>query len=330
MNTVRNLISELREKRLWPVAAALIIALVAVPVLLSSSGKTVAVSPTPVTGSASTPTPALPAVSVTTTPSDARLTGPERDPFSQQVKASSGTTGSSTGTSSTAATGSSSSTGSSGSTSSGGTGAATTTTATSTTTTSTTTSVTEPPVKYLYFEVSVVYGGSGSVPRTLDNVTRLTPLPRASDPLIVYLGVEKDKKTAMFLVSQIVHPTGQGKCLPNRSDCQFLDMKAGEADLFKVVRPSGTVEFTVSLTAVKTVSTTSPIAAAAYARESKGGSKIIARATAQSIALHALIYSRQTGTLSVHLSRRSFDHLLSTLGAPAALGVTLQPFPAGS
>jgi hypothetical protein len=97
------------------------------------------------------------------------------------------------------------------------------------------------------------------------------------------------------------------------------------------VRPSGTVEFTVSLTAVKTVSTTSPIAAAAaYARESKGGSKIIARATAQSIALHALIYSRQTGTLSVHLSRRSFDHLLSTLGAPAALGVTLQPFPAGS
>jgi hypothetical protein len=60
MNDVRNLISELREKRLWPVAAALIVALIAVPLLLSSSSKPVAVAQVPAAIGSARPRPRCP------------------------------------------------------------------------------------------------------------------------------------------------------------------------------------------------------------------------------------------------------------------------------
>jgi hypothetical protein len=323
MTIVQNLITELREKRLWPVAVALILALIAVPVVLSSSGGTVAAAPAPAAiGSAAAP--AVPAVSVTTTPSNARLTGPERNPFAQQVKPSSDTAGAGTGT---APTSSGAPTSSSVGSSAKSTPVSTTTPASKPATTTPTTPVAaQPAVKYLYFEVDLVYDRTGAVPQTRDNIARLTPLPRASNPMIVYLGVEKDKRTALFLVSQNVRPTGKGKCLPTRSDCQFLALKAGQADLFKVIGASGTEEFTISLTAVKTLSTTSrKVAAAAWARESKAGAKILARETGHSIA-HMLVYAKQAGTLSLHhLSRKSVTRPLPTQGPVRALGVTLQP-----
>jgi len=321
MNFARQLISELREKRLWPIAAALILALIAVPLLLSSSSTPVAAAPVPAAiGSA--PAPALPAVSVTTTPSDARLTGRERNPFTQQVKPSSTTAGTRTGTAATSSGGGSSAKSTPGASTTTPVASTTTPASKPPTTTSTTPVAKQPALKYRYFEVNVVYGGPGFVPVTLDNLRRLTPLPKASDPLIVYLGIAKDRKTAVFLVSDIAHPTGQGRCLPSRSDCHFLELKAGQADLFKVVRPTGTDEFTLSMTAVKHLWTTSPaVAAAARARESEVGRKLVARATA----LHAIVYSKQTGTLTLHLSRKSVTRLPRTQGPQAAPGVSLQP-----
>jgi hypothetical protein len=182
-------------------------------------------------------------------------------------------------------------------------------------------------LRYFYFSVNVVYGHVGSVPKTRDNVPRLAPLPSGSDPLVVYLGVANDNKTAVFLVSDEAQPTGTGKCLPSRFNCQFLDMKAGDSDLFKVKRADGTTyEFTLSLTAVKLVWTKSlAVSKAAHARVSKTGRKIVARATKHSIALHVLDYSQRTGTLSVHFTRQMVEHLMRTLGTQAALGVTLQP-----
>jgi anti-anti-sigma regulatory factor len=338
MNVLENLISDLREKRLWPIAAALIVAIIAVPLLLSGAGNSsVPVAQVPGAGAASAPVPSLPAVSVTGTPSNARLTGSKRDPFSQQVKPSTGTTtpGSSTGgatTSSRAGSPAPSSPSSSASTSKSTTSTTKTTSTTSTpTSTSTTPASTTPAAKYNYFQVGLVYGGTGSVPQTLANPARLTPLPKASDPLIVYLGVMNDHKTALFLLSADVHVTGKGKCLPSRSNCQLLELQSGEADLFKAVRASGTTTFTLSLTSVKTFSTASAsVAAAAHERVSKAGSKIVARATKRSIALHGLTYSKQSGTLSIHLTLASLKHLVRRMGIEAALGVTLQPIPAGS
>ena len=81
MSAVTGVITELREKRLWPVAVALLIAIVAVPVLLSASNKPGLAPQISALQAGGIPTPALPAVSVTTTPSDAHLSGPARNPF---------------------------------------------------------------------------------------------------------------------------------------------------------------------------------------------------------------------------------------------------------
>jgi hypothetical protein len=340
MNVIQNLISELREKRLWPVAAALIVALVAVPVLLSSSSKPAPVVQAPVaSGSAVAPVPALPAVSVTTTPSNARLTGPERDPFTQQAKASSGATGS---TAAAATSGSGTSAASAGTSSSSGPSDATnpndvappfnsvnpSSKSTSTNTKSTTKPAAAKPTTYSYYDINLVYDRVGSVPSTRDELPRLAPLPNADDPLAVYYGVENDHKTAVFLLSRIVAPVrGEGKCAPSRSDCVFLDLKAGQAELFEVVRPSGTSEFTLTLTDLKTLTTTSAAKAKqARAIESKAGRKIVARAGRQSIALRMFVYSEQTGTLSrVQVSKRLIGRSIRVLGVQAILGPILEP-----
>ena len=328
ISAVQNLVSELREKRLWPVAAALIVALIAVPLILNSSSKPAAVAQVPAIPSTGVPVPALPAVNVTTTPSNARLTGAERNPFTQQVKASSGT-GSTAGSSSSAAK-SSGGGSSSGNGSSSGSGSSTSSskTSTSTTTTSTVTPVTQ-TTKYFYFDVNVVFDHVGSVPRTIHNLARLSPLPNATDPLVVFLGIENDAKTAVFLLSQTVDPTGQGKCLPSRADCQLLYMKAGQAELFKVLRPSGMQEFTLSLTGVDKVWTTSSTAAKlAHARESSAGRQILSRSLRRAPGLQALGYSNDTVVLVVHVARLTSRTPGS--GLHVQRGVTVQPLSASS
>ena len=111
MSFFRDIINELREKRLWPVAVALLAALVAIPVFLSKSpgSKALAQIPSP---SSPVPNPtALPPVSVSTATVHSKLSGPARDPFAQQKLGSgkSSTSSSTSGSSSSTGSGSTSS-----------------------------------------------------------------------------------------------------------------------------------------------------------------------------------------------------------------------------
>src|SRR5580704_15327349 len=99
MNFLNSIISDLRSKRLWPIAAVLLVAVIAVPVLLSSGSSS---TPTPVAqvppqSGGATPIPGTPVLSVNDTPSHAKITGKARNPFTQQhvASASSGSTGAS-------------------------------------------------------------------------------------------------------------------------------------------------------------------------------------------------------------------------------------------
>src|SRR6202035_4133077 len=78
MTLLRQIWQDLRSKRLWPVAAVLLVAIVAVPVVLSgsSSAPTVAPprAPAPVANG-------LPAVSDTALPASSAPTGSARNPF---------------------------------------------------------------------------------------------------------------------------------------------------------------------------------------------------------------------------------------------------------
>ena len=90
MSVPRNMLKELLERKLWPIALVLVIALVAVPVLLTKKAPTDIVTPPtgPLPYSSGT---TLPAISVQTSPGNSNLTGKGRSPFTPQHVATTST-----------------------------------------------------------------------------------------------------------------------------------------------------------------------------------------------------------------------------------------------
>jgi hypothetical protein len=263
MSFLNPIITDLREKRLWPVALVLLAALVAIPLLLSgksSSAHGTASLPAPVTAPQMT---SLPAVSLKGEPAAAHLTGRGRNPFpgkSAKAKqaatgpspnATSGGGGSSGGSASSGS--SSSSSGSSGGSSSGsatssGSGTSTTTTTTATTPTPTPApkpaGLTDTESYTVSLGVTNVFGG-------VDRLTaaqRLTVLPSASQPLLVELGVLKGGHRVLFAVTPGTIVSGQGDCTPGRLDCQILSLANGQTE--KISLPSGSAAVEVAEFAV--------------------------------------------------------------------------------
>ena len=231
MTVIQNLISDLREKRLWPVAVALLVALVAVPLLLSGGSQPVRVAQAPIVVPAG-PAPALPAVSVTTTPSNARLTGPQRNPFTPQVKAHpSAATPSAAANSKPAAKSASKSAAT-------GTSTTTTSTTTSTTTTSTSTTSTQTPTPtgltatQSYHVTFSMTNSAGGVD-TIDPLERLSVLPSAQQPLLVEFGVANGGHRVLFVVQPGTIVRGPGACTPGPIDCEILSMAPNQVEWYE-------------------------------------------------------------------------------------------------
>jgi hypothetical protein len=258
VNALRNVFVDLVDKRLWPIAIVLIVAVFAVPVLLAKPAS----KPTP-GASAVTPNVAppngLPAPGTKVAlagsgPGGGQVTGAAHDPF-QQIH---GTVATAT-TVSTAATGAASTTGgattgafvTTGSTTGSTTGA---TTGTTTPTTTTTATGTAPPTPEPRTQVVLRFGVSpGSRPqRSLDP---LTPLPSVARPLFVYLGAVNSNTRAVFLVSADVdQATGEGRCTPDKTICSQVELRAGQTEYFTVQTSKGTVRYRLDVVKLKHVS----------------------------------------------------------------------------
>jgi hypothetical protein len=292
MSFIRGLITDLRDKRLWPVAAALVVALVAVPVLLSKPAPTVPVAQAAPQNAAVAPAAAVPAVSVQVVPSHSRLPGPARDPFTQRQHGG----GAAAATSSTTAT---TVTGTGKGAGTGSTPASGTPTAPSTAPGTTTTPSSTAPLTYLIFTADLVVDRVGGHPETVNDVERLTPLPSTRNAFLVFLGIKNDRNTAEFLVSSHAKPAGQGKCIPSPSQCQLLALKVGQHEAFLVLSSHGRVyEYTLLLKNIGLKTTTSAtVAQRAYASESQAGAAIVSRTRAHSIGLRSIAYSGHTGLL---------------------------------
>jgi hypothetical protein len=93
MNAIRLLVRDLVEKRLWPVALALVVAAVAVPLLIGGGGQSASAVPDPAIALAAAPpsAPASPAVELVGPPSVRSRPGPVRDPFRRSKVANSAT-----------------------------------------------------------------------------------------------------------------------------------------------------------------------------------------------------------------------------------------------
>jgi len=340
-SSLKGFVSDLREQRLWPVLAVLLIAIVAVPLVLSKSSSPAPAPVAQVPGA--TAAPDVPTVTVNSTPTKGAPRGSAHDPFVQQKAASapgSSTTVATTRPSATAATtapAASSSSGSShASTPAASAPATTTPTATTPTTTTpaptSTTPVTIPAgsttkVTYFTYKVDVAFGPVGSAAPRYSNVARLTAFPSAKNPILVFLGLQNDRKTLVFLVSSLAAPAGQGKCTPSPRNCEFLSMKAGQRELLLVRDATGGLtEYKLGVQALH-VGTTSSQAAAkiAYARESHAGSAIISQAQPHSEGLQEMSYSTRTGTLSWHRAPKAWLRRMQQTRGGVPTAVMLEP-----
>lgn len=68
--------------------------------------------------------------------------------------------------------------------------------------------------------------------RRIERLRKLDMLPSEVRPLLIYMGVTESAGNAVFLVDSTLETTGEGKCKPNRADCAFLYLGAGSEQEF--------------------------------------------------------------------------------------------------
>jgi hypothetical protein len=231
-----DLYRDLRDRRLLLPALVLVVALIAVPMALSSSGNPSPTAPptAPAAGGAGKETAVEPAVLTRQLGVTAYRRRLERvkskNPFRQQftlpevtskVQQSSVTEPSSVTTGVTTS-------------GSGPTSTSTAATASSSgtlpqTTTSTSSEPRDAPKPTLYgFEADLAIGPLGDLSRR-KSVELGKFLPSEGKAIVAFGGATDDMKHGLFLVSDDVSSvTGGGRCVPGGSNCQFLRLKVGD------------------------------------------------------------------------------------------------------
>ncbi len=233
-NFFLDLWTDLREKRLWPVAVVLLLGLIAVPVVLSKPAEQ-ASAPAPADTARKAPDPsdlkALTAVKLDESAADQSSpldTFDPSNPFAPPaavVKRSkddgsdvsaTGDTGSTTGG---AATGGESD---AGAPSDGGVGG---------TTPQPDNDTTRPKTTNYQWVIDVNFEANGR-DRRIKTLERLDMLPSEDQPLLLFLGVTEAGNNAVFLVDSTLTAAGEGSCQPSPNDCAFVYLGAGNEHVF--------------------------------------------------------------------------------------------------
>jgi hypothetical protein len=242
---VRNFLdqtwAELRERRLWPVALLLVLALVAVPVLVAKPAEEPApAAPPPIAVSpkAEAESAVLEKVELVQeapgTGSTLGLFDPS-DPFRppkdvvrrarEAAETSTGTAvgtpGETTGGSGGADTGSGGSGGSGGG---GGTGGVVEQE-------ETTEQEQETVVTQYEYVVDLTFI-DGNQRRKVDGMRKLEMLPNEDAPLLIFMGVTPKGSNAVFMVDSTLKAAGEGRCKPSHADCAFVYIGPGSEHAF--------------------------------------------------------------------------------------------------
>jgi hypothetical protein len=86
--------------------------------------------------------------------------------------------------------------------------------------------VKKPGARYNY-QLDLRVGRLGREKR-YPHVSRLSFLPSASLPALLFMGVTEDEKHALFFVHPGLSHQGQGLCLPSNEKCNFVKLKIGQ------------------------------------------------------------------------------------------------------
>jgi hypothetical protein len=161
----------------------------------------------------------------------------------------------------------------------------------------------KPKAPAVVYKVAVLFGVAppGTPAESLqltpyENLARLTPLPSAKLPLLVFRGVTTGGKSATFTVVGEVILHGGGTCLPSASQCQAIDLRPGQTEEVEYL-PAGGVATTYQLQVVSISSSKASAARAARAFHavSKVGQALLRRK--RLTALPGLRYSFRLGVL---------------------------------
>jgi hypothetical protein len=110
---------------------------------------------------------------------------------------------------------------------------------------------------YTYYVTNVTVSEAGGTPAPVNNVSQFQFLPNDALPVLVYLGTASAGKQALFLVSKDVTSVGgSGVCFPSADACQLLGLNAGAgADL--LYGPDGKT-YHLQVTKIKRVNSSQP------------------------------------------------------------------------
>jgi hypothetical protein len=242
MSILKSIWSDLVEKRLWPVAVVLIVALAAVPVVLAGGGQEPATDepvPAPATAQAAAAGGDRAQVSLSAAdPARVERGGRLRNPFKAPPKAPEATVP----TTATPAPAGGDKPAKGGLTDErpqadapGGPAAP----APGDDPKPKPKTKTEPKVIDLH-RVTVRFSGGSREPRLIDDLAPLAPLPDAQDPALVFLGVKEDGRTLRFLTSADVLPLGEDPpCKPSKSACEAIELREGDDFEFQLVGDDG-------------------------------------------------------------------------------------------
>lgn len=94
------------------------------------------------------------------------------------------------------------------------------------------------PKTYAMYSLSVRFG-STDADLTKSTLPRMKALPSSEQPLLIYLGLLADHKTAVFLLDASATAQGDGECHPTPESCETIRLRAGETEFIDVVDESG-------------------------------------------------------------------------------------------
>jgi hypothetical protein len=269
MSVITDTWRQLVRRRLWPVALLLVAALAAVPFLLSKDPEqTVSVAPPSGAATGRGVLASEPLVSVAE-PADRakrrRVLGVRHDIFKPTKKApkapkvvkaaKSRNRGSSGGATATGGSGSTGSTGwTSGPSSTGSTvhtGPSTPDTPTTGGSAPATPKPVAPVETFPKNSLTVRFGDASQDSLEKMTLERLEALPSVEEPIAIYLGLEDDGKTALFLLDAGVETTGDGVCRPDPANCETIALKIDETEFLDIVDEAGEITAQYQLDVIK-------------------------------------------------------------------------------
>lgn len=237
--------AELKAKRLAPVAIGLLVIAVGMPALMLKGEETPEDAPLPITAPASADAAKVEVAEELTQRGSKLESYKARDPFDGLVKpekeGSTGTSGTAVAPGDAAGSDTKPDTGSSlggsgGSGAGGGSGGGGSTGVDGGSGGDTVSpggggndapKIVKRPRSQFNYQLDVKFGRPGREKR-YPGLTRLSFLPSPKLPVLLFMGVPEAAKSALFVVHHGLNHQGQGKCIPTRSRCHYLELGVGK------------------------------------------------------------------------------------------------------